>query len=153
MVSLYYTSLLSVLDRLHWGAVATGCNRYGGPTWTGLEQSRSGCLKFWKWKDRLRSGCPKIGVKDQTGPDFKTLPMLHCSSGSATVPVTPLNLSVPLTATLSMVSNGVTRPEFLGLHQGCNDLAYHLTFSPYLVILSRRSSYRQCLSYLTSYLA
>ena len=35
----------------------------------------------------------------------------------------------------------------------CNDPAYRLTFSPYLVILSRRSSYRQRLSYLTSYLA
>ena len=73
MVSLYYTGLLSVLDWLHWGPVATGCNCYGGPTWTGLEWSQSSCLKFGKWKDQLRSGCPKIGVKDRTGLDFKTL--------------------------------------------------------------------------------
>ena len=49
---------------------------------------------------------------------FLESPMSHCSSGSTTVPVTPLNLSVPLAATLSMVGDGVTHPEFLGLRQG-----------------------------------
>jgi len=44
-------------------------------------------------------------------------PMSHCSSGSATVPITPLNLPVALGASLSMVDDGVTRPEFLGLRQ------------------------------------
>ena len=38
------------------------------------------------------------------------------------------------------------------LLQSCNNLAYRLTFSPYLVILLQCSSYRQHLSYLTSYL-
>lgn len=47
-------------------------------------------------------------------------PLSYCSSGSATVPITPLNLPVPLSATLSIVDDGVTRPEFLGLRQeGC----------------------------------
>ena len=50
MVSLYYTSL-------YWSW--TGCNCYSGPTWSSLEWSRSCCLK--------------IGVKDWTGLDFKTL--------------------------------------------------------------------------------
>ena len=56
--------------------VKTGCNRFGplcGPTWTGLERSRSGCLKSGKSKDQLWSGFLKIGVKDRTGLDFKTL--------------------------------------------------------------------------------
>ena len=56
--------------------VKTGCNQFGplcGSTWTSLEQSRSGCLKSGKSKDRLQSGCLEIGVKDQTRPDFKTL--------------------------------------------------------------------------------
>ena len=42
-------------------------------SWTGLDRSRSGCLKSGKSKDQLRSGCLKIGAKDQTRPDFKTL--------------------------------------------------------------------------------
>ena len=55
---------------------------------------------------------------DDDGNDlFLESPMSHCSSGSATVPVTPLNLSVPLAATLSMVDDSVTRSEFLGLRQ------------------------------------
>ena len=44
-----------------------------GPTWTGLVRSRSSWPKSGKQKDRLRSGCLQIGVKDQTRPDFKTL--------------------------------------------------------------------------------
>ncbi|KAL4076123.1 hypothetical protein V8B97DRAFT_1863669 [Scleroderma yunnanense] len=47
-------------------------------------------------------------------------PMSHCSSGSATVPVTPMNLHAPLTATLPAVGDGVTGPEFIGIRQeGC----------------------------------
>ena len=56
--------------------VKTGCNWFGllcGPTWTGLEQSWSSCLKSGKSKDWLQSGCLKIGVKDRTRLDFKTL--------------------------------------------------------------------------------
>ena len=48
-----------------------------GLTWTSLERSRSGCLKSGKSRDRLWSGCLKIGVKDRTRPDFKTLPAAH----------------------------------------------------------------------------
>ena len=36
-------------------------------------RSWSGCPKSGKQKDRLRSSCPQIGVKDWTRPDFKTL--------------------------------------------------------------------------------
>ena len=35
--------------------------------------SWSGCPKSEKQKDRLWYGCLQIGVKDWTGPDFKTL--------------------------------------------------------------------------------
>ena len=80
----YTISPILVWDQSWWGPVANWLQLICGPTWTSLVRSWSGCPKSGKQKDQLRSSCLQIGVKDWTGPDFKTLPRVErneCSVG------------------------------------------------------------------------